>query len=184
MRLSVAKQKAKSAHKISDKKKRGEWVEMKFMAEAAERNLPTCKPFGDSENFDVVVGRPGKFVGVQVKCTVFRSKNGEGYICSTCSSHKLYRAGAFDFLAAYVVPEDVWYILPGKEIVGMRSVSLCTPGSKWEQYRAAWGLLREAVGMGEMAEEESPQPEENVPRNRMEGRMMASFNFVRRQWER
>ncbi len=81
---------------ISDKKKRGEWVELKFMAEAAEGDLQACKPLGDSENFDVVVGRPGKFVGVQVKCTVFRSKNGEGYICSTCSSHNVYREGAFE----------------------------------------------------------------------------------------
>ena len=36
---------------IKDKKKRGEWVELKFMAEAAERDLPASKPVGDSENF-------------------------------------------------------------------------------------------------------------------------------------
>ncbi len=165
---------------IKDKKKRGEWVELKFMAEAAEWGVPATKPFGDSENFDVVVGRPGKFVGVQVKCTVFRSKNGEGYICSTCSSHKLYRAGAFDFLAAYVVPEDVWYILPAEEIVGMRSVSLCTPTGRWEKYREEWETLREAVG----ASEESPPVEDSAPASRMEARMMGAFNFVRRHWER
>ncbi len=132
--------------KIADKKKRGEWVELRFMAEAAERNLPACKPFGDSENFDVVVGRTGRFVAVQVKCTIFPSKNGEGYLCSVCSSHNVYKPGAFDFLAGYVVPEDVWYILPAKEIEGMRSVSLMTPTSKYEVYREAWDLLREAVG--------------------------------------
>ena len=130
---------------IKDKKKRGEWVELRFMAEAAERDLPASKPLGDSENFDVVVGRPGKFVGVQVKCTVFRSKNGEGYVCSVCSSHNVYREGAFDFLAAYVVPEKAWYIVPAKEIAGMRSVSLGTPTSRYEKYREAWELLREAA---------------------------------------
>jgi hypothetical protein len=132
--------------KIADKKKRGEWVELKFMAEAAERNLPACKPFGDSENFDVVVGRTGRFVAVQVKCTIFRSKNGEGYLCSVCSSHNIYKPGAFDFLAGYVVPENAWYILPAKEIEGMRSVSLMTPTSKYEGYREAWHLLHAAVG--------------------------------------
>jgi PD-(D/E)XK endonuclease len=141
----------KSKPKIGDKKKRGEWVELKFMAEAAERNLPACKPFGDSENFDVVVGRTGKFVAVQVKCTVFRSKNGEGYLCSVCSSHTIYKAGAFDFLAGYVVPENAWYILPAKEIEGMRSVSLMTPTSRYEVYREAWHLLHEAVGTGGVA---------------------------------
>jgi hypothetical protein len=134
---------------IADKKKRGEWVELRFMADAAEHNLPASKPFGDSENFDVVVGRPGKFVAVQVKCTIFPSENGEGYVCSVCSSHKPYRPGSFDFLAALVVPEDVWYILPGKEIEGMRSVTLMTPTGEYEQYREAWRLLRNAVGVGE-----------------------------------
>ena len=152
--------------KIADKKKRGEWVELKFMAEAAERGLPASKPFGDSENFDVVVGRPGRFVAVQVKCTIFRSKNGEGYLCSVCSSNNIYKRGAFDFIAGYVVPKDVWYILPAKEIEGMRSVSLMTPTSKYEQYREAWHLLQEAVGPSpvepsraeELAREENRAP--------------------------
>ena len=192
MRLGVVKQKAKTAHKIQDKKKRGEWVELRFMAEAAERDLPASKPFGDSENFDVVVGRPGKFVGVQVKCTTFRSKNGEGYVCSVCSSHKLYRAGSFDFLAAYVVPEKAWYILPAKEIMGMLSVSLCTPTSRYEKYREAWELLREAVDVKKGTGEEDTaggdlgdQPEEpgRLPRNAME-RMQASLKFVKGQFER
>ena len=46
------------------------------------------------------------------------------------------------------MPEDVWYILPAKEIEGMRSVSLMTPTSKYERYREAWNLLHEAVGTG------------------------------------
>jgi hypothetical protein len=166
---------------IPDKKKRGEWVELRFMAEAAERDLPASKPVGDSENFDVVVGRPGKFVGVQVKCTVFRSKNGEGYVCSVCSSHKVYREGAFDFLAAYVVPEKAWYILPAKEVAGMRAVSLCTPSSRYEKYREAWELLREAVGVQEEASEPE-QPAPRIPRNALE-RMQASLRFVKKHWE-
>jgi hypothetical protein len=189
---AAGKVQAKTTHKIQDKKKRGEWVELRFMAEAAERDLPASKPFGDSENFDVVVGRPGKFVGVQVKCTVFRSKNGEGYVCSVCSSHNVYRAGSFDFLAAYVVPEKAWYILPAKEIMGMLSVSLCTPTSRYEKYREAWELLREAVGVKEDASEEDTaagelgdQSEEpgRLPRNLME-RMQASLKFVKGQLER
>jgi hypothetical protein len=157
----------KSKPRIADKKKRGEWVELKFMAEAAERGLPACKPFGDSENFDVVVGRPGKFVAVQVKCTIFRSKNGEGYLCSVCSSHNIYKVGAFDFLAGYVVPENAWYILPAKEIEGMRSVSLMTPTSKYEGYREAWHLLLEAVGTGEASGTVEPESvEEAAPAER------------------
>jgi PD-(D/E)XK endonuclease len=148
----VVKKRAKGTQTISDKKKRGEWVELRFMAEAAERDLPASKPLGDSENFDVVGGRPGKFVAVQVKCTVFAAKNGDGYVCSVCSSHKVYRPGAFDFLAAFVVPKETWYILPEKEVQGMRSVTLASATGLYEQYREAWQLLREAVQVEEQVE--------------------------------
>jgi hypothetical protein len=192
--VNVAKRKAKTTHKIADKKKRGEWVELRFMAEAAERGLPASKPFGDSENFDVVVGRPGKFVAVQVKCTIFPSKNGEGYLCSVCSSHNIYRPGAFDFLAALVVPKNVWYILPMKEVQGVRSVSLCTPTGRYEKYREAWELLREAVGdQDETANAEESaaveqSPEKELGRGEIHpsgglGRMEAAFAYMRRRME-
>ena len=136
---------------IKDKKERGEWAESVFLARASEEGLPACKPWGDSRSFDCVVGRPGKFVAVQVKCTIAKLESGEGYICSTCSSHKPYKKGSFDYLAAFVIPEDVWYIIPGKLVYGLRSISLCTVGGeqKYEEYREAWGLLRKAAAVCE-----------------------------------
>jgi len=145
---------------IKDKKERGEWAELVFVARANEQGLPVSKPFGDSRSFDCVVGRPGKFVAVQVKCTVAKVESGKGYICSVCSSHKSYRPGAFDFLAAYVIAEDAWYIIPAKLIRGLKSISLCTSEGKYEEYREAWKLLREASGIGEevVAAEASKDP--------------------------
>jgi PD-(D/E)XK endonuclease len=144
----------RKARIIKDKKRRGEWAESVFMARAGEHGLPVSKPWGDSNSFDCVVGRPGKFAGVQVKSTVTKLESGKGYICSTCSSHKVYRAGAFDFLAAYVIPEDAWYIIPAKEIRGLKSISLCTYGgeAKYEKYREAWDLLRKASESGEQTQ--------------------------------
>jgi hypothetical protein len=210
--VSVAKKKAKagraiadnsiSDNRIPDKKKRGEWVELRVMAEAAERDLPAAKPLGDSENFDVVVGRPGRFVGVQVKCTVFRAKNGDGYVCSMCSSHKVYRKGAFDFAAAYVVPEKIWYIIPAKEVLGMRSVTLASATGQYEQYREAWELLRAAAGVAEKSEsgenddarsvqqageaaaiESARTTEGRFPGDAVE-RMESAMNFARRRMDR
>jgi hypothetical protein len=68
-----------------------------------------------------------------------------------CSSHKPYKKGSFDYLAAYVIPEDVWYIIPGKLVYGLKSISLCTVGgeAKYEEYREAWGLLRKAAQLAE-----------------------------------
>jgi PD-(D/E)XK nuclease superfamily protein len=174
---------------IQDKKKRGEWAESVFLVRAGEEGLTASKPWGDSWSYDCVVGRPGKFVAVQVKCTIAKLESGKGYICSVCSSHKAYPAGSFDFVAAYVILEDAWYIIPEKEIRGLKSISLCTVGAeaKYEQYREAWSLLRKASKIGEdegsvgpatAAEPEAPPPSSAV------GRMQTAANYFRRYMER
>jgi hypothetical protein len=137
---------------IQDKKKRGEWVESVFMARAGEHGLPVCRPWGEMASYDFVVGKTGRFVSVQVKSTI--CKEGSGYTCTVRGGHKAYPAGAFDFVAAYVVPEDVWYIIPAKLLHGKRSITLYpnSKTAKYEKYREAWHLLREAVEQGEDAE--------------------------------
>ena len=102
---------------IKDAKARGEWVESVFMARAGELGFAVSRPWGESRSYDFVVGRPGHFVSVQVKSTVCRS--GGGYEC--CIKGKKdepYESGSFDFLAAYVVLEDAWYILPAGKVAG------------------------------------------------------------------
>ena len=174
---------------IQDKKKRGEWAESMFLVRAGEEGLPASKPWGDSSSYDCVVGRPGKFVAVQVKCTIAKLESGEGYICSVCSSHKPYPPGSFDFVAAYVIREDAWYIIPEKEIRGLKSISLCTVGAeaKYEQYREAWGLLRKAseIGNAESSVEQASAAEPGVahPSSAM-GRMGAAANSFRQYLER
>ena len=135
---------------IKDKKERGEWAESVFLVRAAEYGIHVSKPWGDSRSYDFVVGRPGRFAAVQVKCTIAVLESGKGYCCSTCSSHKPYPKGAFDFLAAYVIPENAWYIIPAEEILGLKSVSLCTEQgeAKYEGYREAWHLLQRTMKPG------------------------------------
>jgi len=138
---------------IKDPKRRGEWVESVFMARAAELGLAVSKPWGDSRSYDFVVGRPGHFVGVQVKSTTIRS--GGGYVCVIRKQGKAYPRGSFDFVAGYVVPEDVWYIIPANKVWGRECVSVCSeaPQAQYEEYREAWGLLREASRGDEGVEE-------------------------------
>lgn len=111
---------------IRDNKKRGEWAESVFVARAAENGLEISKPFGESGRFDCVVGGPGKFVAVQVKCTIAKMPTAKGYICNLKSNNKKYRAGSFDFVAAYAILEDTWYIVPEKAIRGMSAITLCS----------------------------------------------------------
>ena len=78
---------------IKDNKRRGEWAESVFAVRAAENGLPVSKPFGESGSFDCVIGRPGKFVAVQVKCTMAKMQSGKGYVCSVKSNNKSYGRG-------------------------------------------------------------------------------------------
>ncbi len=76
---------------------------------------------------------------MQVKSTVNELE--QGWICKVRSGNKPYPAGSFDFLAAYIVFEDAWYIIPEVEVLGMENISLHTSNSRYEGYREAWKLL-------------------------------------------
>jgi hypothetical protein len=131
------------APKITNKKLRGEWAEMVFMTRAIELGLPISKPWGEMRSFDVIVGRTRHFVSVQVKSTILESEFGNAFVCTVRGGHKPYPPGSFDFLAAYVVDENAWYIIPEAETWGKGSVTLHpnSPLAKYEEYREAWHLL-------------------------------------------
>ena len=129
---------------IRNKKERGEWAELCFMAAAMEHGLPVAKPWGDSRSYDVVAGWPGHFLAVQVKSTVCELCGGYACTLRGCHSRK-YRPGAYDFLAGYVIPEDAWYIIPEKLVRGRERVSLASDSERahYEKYREAWHLLED-----------------------------------------
>ena len=96
---------------IKDAKHRGEWAELNLMARVTERGFNVSKPWGDSTRYDVAVERHGHFLRVQVKSTIARQDG--GYVCAIKSSRcQYYTRHQVDFFAVYVIPEDVWYILP------------------------------------------------------------------------
>jgi hypothetical protein len=128
-------------------KRRGEWAELQFMAKAAKLGLRVSKPWGDLSRYDMVVETGGNFVSVQVKSTICRSREG-CYVCKVqpAGTSKPYQPGEFDFLAVYVITEDVWYIIPARLVVNgkMSAIRLYTsdPASKYALYKEAWHLLR------------------------------------------
>jgi hypothetical protein len=46
------------------------------MVRAVEQGLPVSRPWRDSNSFDFVVGKPGRFVSVQVKSTTVKKVGG------------------------------------------------------------------------------------------------------------
>lgn len=121
-------------------------MEAKFLSAACERGIPVAKPWGESKPYDFIVEMEGTFLRIQVKSTrcLRRNGNGNGYTCSV-RGKKPYACGMFDFVAAYVIPVDVWYILPSKvAVTGTNSQITLSPGNrghKYEPYMEAWHLL-------------------------------------------
>jgi hypothetical protein len=139
---------------IKHPKRRGEWVEMCFMVKAIEHELRAVHTWGEMDHYDFVVEYEADFKRVQVKSTMFKDRG--GYSCTVRGSAGPYEDNAFDFLAAYVIPEDTWYIIPAEQIRGQGSIALYPQlkKSKYGKYREAWQLLREhRVAMIEACED-------------------------------
>lgn len=132
---------------IQDSKRRGEWVEMQFMARAAAHDLIVSKPWGDSSRYDFAVDNDKDFFRVQVKSTC-RWKN-TAYLCHVMSRVMgrdiPYLPGQIDFVAAYIIPEDIWYVLPAsvlKRNMVVISLNPHRPAHKYFRYMEAWRLLQ------------------------------------------
>lgn len=139
-------------------KQLGEWAELCFMARAAERGLNVSKPHGDSASYDVGVEQNGRFLRIQVKSTTFRRKG--SYTCNILGpKRERYARGTLDFFAVYLVPIDLWYIIPFEVVEGNLSLNL-TPrkGHKFSQYMEGWNLLRGKEKKARRARR-SPEPQ-------------------------
>ena len=85
------------------------------------------KPWGDNDSYDVVTEYRRKFNRVQVKCTIYVVRG--PYVCRVAAAHVPYTIEQVDFIAAYVIPIDTWYILPLKAVEG-QGVLVSPPTSK------------------------------------------------------
>lgn len=133
---------------IRHPKRRGEWVELQFMARAAAHGLTISKPWGDSARYDFIVETHGLCRRVQVKSTTWKS--GKAYACNTVSRNitglvGTYSSATVDFFAFYIIPEDLWYIVPiGALSKAKWAVFLNphAPKNRYFRYMEAWHLLK------------------------------------------
>jgi len=128
-------------------KVQGELVEIRFLLQAASHGLEVAKPWGDSLPYDFVVGRRGRFHRVQVKSTSTRHCRGYHVSCFRPAGNRPYKKSELDFLAAYVVPEETWYVIPVRAFAPRKTITvfphqLPTRGGRFERFREAWHLLQ------------------------------------------
>jgi hypothetical protein len=125
-------------------KQRGEWAELVFMARAAEHGLIVAKPWGESSHYDFAVERGQGFLRVQVKSTMSKQKN--SYVCSLSGNRVFYTPEHIDFLAVYIIPLDLWYLIPSAAALrGNRRLRIAPEYWKsiYRPYREAWHLLKQ-----------------------------------------
>jgi hypothetical protein len=124
----------------------GEQAEAAFLNKAVSLGLSVSKPWGDSERYDFVVGSGSRLSRVQVKSTQYVAPERFGFVINMACRAALYTEEDIDFVAAYIVPLNLWYIIPVKACLN-RSNLLFYPESKnlrgrFEKYREAWWRLQ------------------------------------------
>lgn len=123
-------------------KRKGEVAEAAFLSKAAELGFDVAKPWGDSAAFDFIVHSGPRCWRVQVKST--GSCRWQGYGVRTSGNSVAYTKDDVDFLVAYIVPENIWYVIPVEDIQGISRLWFFPRhkrGSRFEKYREAWCLM-------------------------------------------
>lgn len=125
-------------------KERGEWAEVRFLSRAMEQRFRVAKLWGESAPYDLMVEQHGVAHRVQVKSTI-RTPKGGAYPCHMPAGKRLERVlEEIDFVAAYVIPLDLWYIIPAGVVAKRKGSIWLAPWnrrSKYERYLEAWHLL-------------------------------------------
>ncbi|HKW18581.1 MAG TPA: group I intron-associated PD-(D/E)XK endonuclease [Terriglobales bacterium] len=130
-------------------KRRGEIAEAAFLHKAASLGFSVAKPWGDSDRYDFIVEAEGLFSRVQVKTASCVSKGAYSIHACGCVHTRVYTAAEIDFLVAYIVSAQLWYILPVSLFTRIAHVKLHPfrekPLSRYEIYREAWDSMRNAA---------------------------------------
>jgi len=120
----------------------GDSDEAAFVARACEFDFRVAKPWGNIDPYDVLVGMGRGFWRVQVKRAT-QHRHGQ-YEAKSRRHRGHYTKDTIDFIAAHVVQENIWYIVPVEAFAGRASLHFNPHGrreSRYEKYREAWYLL-------------------------------------------
>ncbi len=112
------------------------------MARACSLDFRVAKPWGNIDPYDVLVGMGHTFWRIQVKCASYYHDHSYRVKGEARAGH--YTKDEIDFLAAYIVPEDVWYIVPVEAFANVNQLHFnprVPHNARYEKYREAWCLL-------------------------------------------
>ena len=127
----------------------GELAELAFLYKAATLGFGVAKPLGDNEPFDFILNSGHRLWRVQVKSTYRQAKSGAYSFRSTRAAAqgkpRTYTPEMIDILAGWVMPLDVWYIIPVQAFAPRRTLAVYPhrelAAGQFEPFREAWCLL-------------------------------------------
>jgi hypothetical protein len=132
----------------------GDLGEVAFLHKATRLGFMVAKPYGSIYPFDFIVQGGQKLWRIQIKSVAYVRK-GLYYLNVRRSKGRrllAYSKSEIDFVAIYIIPEDIWYILPVSEVVERQCLVFRPTGhprpDMYGHYREAWHLLREQDGLG------------------------------------
>jgi hypothetical protein len=126
-------------------KRRGELSELAFFHKAASLGFGLAKPWGDSERYDFILDSGQRLWRVQLKSGCHHQNRYYDLHANCGSGDKaLYTSEEIDIFVAYLVPIDVWYVIPVDKIKKKTLLFFPYGGARcshYEQYREAWDLM-------------------------------------------
>jgi hypothetical protein len=116
----------------------GEAAEAAFLAKVTSLGFGVSKTWGDSERYDFILDSGQRLWRVQVKSS--RHYDGSRYIVKL-KGRAAYTAKEIDFIVAYIVPENLCYVIP-ISVAACRGQMYVSPRGtrhfRHEKYREAW----------------------------------------------
>lgn len=120
---------------------------MAFLLKASSLGFAVAKPYGDSDRYDFIVDSGRRLLRVQVKSASCLRQGAYFITTQRCANGVAipYTSEEIDFMAAYVFPEDAWFVVPVKEFEKKTSIHVF-PRERGEHgmyadYREAWCQL-------------------------------------------
>jgi len=125
-------------------KRRGETIELAFMLKAASLGFGVAKPWGESDRYDVILDSGHRLWRVQVRSTESEVRR-RFRVGATVTGGAVLSPADIDVLAAYIIPLDIWYLVPVGHLGSRVDIRLYPYGSAefghFEIFREAWHLF-------------------------------------------
>ena len=119
--------------------RRGDLVELRFWMEASRRGVIVSKPH-EKARYDFIVDCGKRLWRVQVKSTTYLHGRNAYRLAINAKKKRPYSSAEVDWIAAYIIPTQEWYIFPLRAARRAKLIYL-HERSPFARYRDAWHLL-------------------------------------------